>query len=140
MPCGLPRRLMIIIYDTVIVIALLMAATALMLPFQSGPHMAGKDPWYTAYLLAVWYGYLAWCWRRGGVTLGMRSWRVRLVSDQPGPPGHGQCAIRFVCSLASAGLAGLGFLTSLLDAHKRCWHDRASRTRLLFTPKNAASD
>jgi uncharacterized RDD family membrane protein YckC len=40
-------------------------------------------------------------------------------------------ALRFLVSLVSAGLAGLGFLWSLLDAGKRTWHDILSGTRLV---------
>ena len=36
----------------------------------------------------------------------------------------------FLLSLLSAALAGTGFLWSLFDPQKRCWHDRLSRTGL----------
>ena len=39
-----------------------------------------KDWAYTLYLLVVWFLYLAWCWRKGGMTVGMRAWRVRIRS------------------------------------------------------------
>jgi uncharacterized RDD family membrane protein YckC len=132
-PCGLLRRLMIMVYDLVIIMALLMLAAALALLAQSGDKTAFRDPGYTAYLLAVWYLYLAWCWRRGGMTLGMRAWRVRIIDNNGNRPGWAQCTLRFLCSVLSAAALGSGFIWSLFDREKRCWHDIASGTRLLRT-------
>lgn len=123
------------LYDSVAVIAVLMLAAAAALPFTPGTQIAGRDPVYTLYLASFWFIYLAWCWRNGGMTLGMRAWRVRLVSEEGGPPGWGECAIRFGTSLVSAAAAGMGFLWAVFDRHARTWHDRASRTRLIHEPK-----
>lgn len=129
--CGLLRRLAIILYDSVVVIALLMLATlvALLAGFQGGKALT--DPFFTLYLFIVWFVYLAWCWRKGGMTLGMRAWRVRIEDENGDCPGWKHCSIRFAVSLLSAALAGAGFFWSLVDAEKRCWHDIASATRLV---------
>ena len=129
-PCGLLRRFGAIVYDALVVVALLMAATALaMLAGFRELHLL-RDPLYGLYLLAVWYAYLAWCWRRG-MTVGMRAWRIRLESDDGGVPGWGRCGIRFIVSLLSAAALGAGFWWSLFEPEKRCWHDLASRSFLL---------
>ena len=129
-PCGLWRRLLIMLYDAATIIALLMAATALLMLAGFRELNMLEDPLYALSLVAVWFAYLAWCWHRGGMTLGMRAWRVRIRNVDGGLPGWGRCLLRFLLSLLSAGLAGAGFLWSLADPHKRCWHDRLSRTRL----------
>ena len=117
-------------YDAVAIIALLMAATALaMLAGFRELHLL-HNPLYALYLLAVWFGYVAWCWHNGGMTLGMRAWRVRIESVSGGRPDWGQCLLRFLLSLLSAVAAGAGFLWSLFDPQKRCWHDRLSGTAL----------
>ena len=130
-PCGLLRRLMIMVYDLVIIMALLMLAATLALLAQLGDKTAFRDPGYTAYLLAVWYLYLAWCWHKGGLTLGMRAWRVRIIDNNGNRPGWAQCAIRFLFSLLSATALGAGFIWSLFEKEKRCWHDIVSGTRLV---------
>jgi uncharacterized RDD family membrane protein YckC len=130
-PCGLLRRLAIIVYDGLVVIALLMLATMLAMLAGLGGRTAMKDPVYTAYLFAVWFLYLAWCWHKGGMTVGMRAWRVKIVDRDGGKPGWGASAIRFPVSLVSAAIAGLGFLWSLADPGKRTWHDILSGTRLV---------
>ena len=130
-PCGLPRHLLIIIYDGVVIIALLMLATALAMLAGLGNQTAMQDPIYTAYLVAIWFIYLLWCWHRGGMTLGMRAWHVCITDEKGKPPGLGSCAIRFLVSIPSAAVAGLGFLWPLFDSEKRTWHDMASGTQLI---------
>lgn len=129
-PCGLPRRLLVMLYDLLAVVALLLLATALALPLSSGEVTAGRDPLFTVYLLATWFLYLAWFWRRG-MTVGMRAWRVLIEREPGGAPGWGRCLLRFLVSLLSAACLGLGFWWSLFDPQKRTWHDMASGTRLL---------
>jgi uncharacterized RDD family membrane protein YckC len=118
-------------YDTVAVIALLMLATALLMAVGFRELSPLRDPGYAAVLLLTWFAYLAWCWHRGGMTLGMRAWRVRIEQADSGRPGWGACGVRFLASLLSAGAAGLGFLWSLFDPQRRCWHDILSKTRLV---------
>ena len=130
-PCSLLRRLLIMLYDGVIIIALLMLATAIAMLAGMGNHTAMRDPLYTACLVLVWFAYLAWCWHQGGMTLGMRAWHVCITDETGHRPGWGWCAIRFLASILSAALAGLGFIWSLIDSNKRTWHDKASHTQLL---------
>jgi len=120
-------------YDAVAVIALWMAATALAMLAGFRELNVLLDPLYALYLLAAWFGYLGWCWHRGGMTLGMRAWRVRIETNEGALPGWGRCLARFLLSLLSSAAAGIGFLWSLLDRQQRCWHDRLSGTRLLRT-------
>ena len=129
--CGLLRRLLVMMYDTLVVIAIMMLATGLVLMLGLGNFTAGKDPLYTLYLIAVWFLYLAWCWRHGGMTLGMRAWSVRLVTGRGTRPSWAQCLSRFLVSLFSAAFIGLGFAWSLWDRERRTWHDLVSRSRLI---------
>jgi uncharacterized RDD family membrane protein YckC len=117
-------------YDAVAIMALLMAATALAMLAGFRELNILRDPLYALYLLSVWFAYVGWCWHSGGMTLGMRAWRVRIESDAGGQPDWGKCLLRFLASLLSALAAGAGFLWSLIDAEKRCWHDRLSGTVL----------
>jgi uncharacterized RDD family membrane protein YckC len=138
-PCGFFRRLAIIVYDFAIVISLLMLATMLAMLLGFGDLTAMKDPVYTAYLFSIWYCYLAWCWHRGGMTVGMRAWRVHIVDENGNRPGWGKSTIRFLASLASAAVAGIGFFWALADSRKRTWHDILSGTRLVKNQKESDS-
>jgi len=128
--CGLARRTLVMLYDALVILALMMLATGPVLWIHPATLTAGKDFWYTLYLLAVWFLYLAWCWQHGGMTLGMRAWRVRLVTDNLQPMGWAQSGLRFVTSIVSGLPLGAGYFWSLFDRDNRAWHDRWSRSRL----------
>lgn len=130
-PCGLARRLAAMLYDSIVVLALLMLAAWLAMLAGLGQKTAFRDAGYTLYLFAVWYLYLAWCWRRGGMTVGMRAWRIRIEDDSGHRPSWGKTAIRFLASLLSAALLGAGFSWSLVDSKSRAWHDILSGTRMV---------
>jgi uncharacterized RDD family membrane protein YckC len=130
-PCSLGRRLLVMAYDAAAVVALLMLVTALIMLAGFRELSATRDPLYAAGLLSTWFLYLGWCWRHGGMTLGMRAWKVRVETLRGGMPGWGVCLLRFAVSLLSGAAAGVGFLWSLFDPQRRCWHDIASGTRLL---------
>ena len=129
--CGLLCRFLVMLYDTIVIMALLMFATALALLLPLGNFTAGKDPVYTLYLFLVWFLYLAWCWRHGGMTLGMRVWKVVLLTESGRPADWRLCFVRFAGSLLSALPLGAGFAWSIFDEQQRAWHDRLSRSRLV---------
>mgnify|MGYP001821753372 CR=1 FL=1 len=130
-PCGPGRQLLVMFYDAVAVVALLLLATAVALLAGSGPVTAGRDPVFTLYLVVVWFAYLGWCWTHGGMTLGMRAWRVVIEREDGSAPGWKHSGLRFSVSLLSALCLGLGFWWPLLSDRRRTWHDLASGTRLV---------
>jgi uncharacterized RDD family membrane protein YckC len=89
------------------------------------------DPVYTFYLFLVWFIYIAGCWHTGGMTVGMRAWRVRIKNEHGNHPDWKKSSIRFFAAWLSAAAAGAGFLWSVTDRDKRCWHDILSGTRLV---------
>jgi uncharacterized RDD family membrane protein YckC len=136
-PCGLGYRLLAIAYDALVVLGLLMLAAAVVLPMGFSGQQAFRDPLYTLYLGSVWFLYEAWCWRRAGMTLGMRAWRVKLVCDAGGTMSWGRCLLRFAAGIIAFVALGAGFLWSLVDRHNRGWHDLVSGTRLVRTDSSS---
>jgi uncharacterized RDD family membrane protein YckC len=134
--CSLPRRLMVMLYDAVILLGLLIVASAVALPFGNIEKTALHDFWFTLWLLAACFAYLGGCWRYGGMTLGMRAWRVRLESYEGQNISWPGCLIRFLVGLVSLGTAGLGLLWALIDSKNRTWHDLAAHSLLVKTRKN----
>ena len=112
--CRLPRRLLAMVYDTVILLGLLMLASAIALPFGNVSKVAFHDFWFTLWLLAVCFAYLGGCWRYGGMTVGMRAWRLRLVGSDERVITWPRCLLRFIVGLISLGAFGLGILWALV--------------------------
>lgn len=133
-PCGLLRRLASMMYDAFLVIALLMVAAAVVV-VPVGSDIEAGTLWFQAYLMLVWWAYFAVCWRLGGQTVGMRAWRVKLITEQGEHIAWANSALRFLVAGVSTAVAGLGFLWSLFDRRRRTWHDLATATRLVVIPK-----
>ena len=85
------------------------------------------------WLLAGLYAVLSW--RRGGQTIGMRAWRLR-VSDVAGQPAHTRALwLRFAIGSVSLLALGLGVWWAWLDREGLTLHDRFSNTRMTRLPK-----
>ncbi len=72
------------------------------------------------------FGYRVWLeGGRRGQTLGKRLFRIRVISFRNGGPiGHGQAALRVICSWVSSIALGFGYLAMLWDDEKQTWHDK----------------
>lgn len=129
------RRLLAILYDGLLLAAVLMVATAVLLPLTGGEAIPKRgNTLYQLYLLAVGTGFFALFWRHGGQTLGMRAWRLRLQGAH-GPVSWREAWLRAGAALLSWLPLGLGFAWSLIDRERLAWHDRLSGTRLVVTPR-----
>ncbi len=130
-PCGLTRRMAAILYDGLLLFALLMlAALIIVLLLRDAVHT--NNVFFQLYLLVVAWAYFALCWR-GGQSLGMKAWRIHIVG-QSSTISWTETAIRFLVSLLSWAALGLGFIWSWFHPQRAAWHDLASRTRLIVVP------
>jgi uncharacterized RDD family membrane protein YckC len=119
------------IYDGMLLFAVLFVATLAVLPLTGGDAIPRGNPLYSCYLLLISYVYFAGQWVRGGRTLGMRAWRLRLRKSNGGVPDWSACSVRFAAALLCWAPAGLGFLSGVSRPDRLAWHDRISGTRLV---------
>ncbi|WP_043757127.1 RDD family protein [Imhoffiella purpurea] len=140
---SIPRRLGALLYDLVLLLAVLMVAnTIVVIPYEliTGHHIyeeAFPLLLMRLYLLAVIVGFYVYFWTHGGQTLGMRAWRIRVVDDKGSDLGTGTAIARFGWSVLSYLPAGLGLWWSLFDREGLAWHDRKSHTCLVMVEKSA---
>ena len=76
------------------------------------------------------YGFYGWFWTHGGQTLGLKAWKMRVLTLEQQPINWGQAAVRFLAGLLSWLIGGLGFFWMLWDKNAYTWHDYLSKTRL----------
>lgn len=131
---GFLRRLAAMLYDTLLLLAILFAATAAALPLNHGEAFASDNPYFHAYLVFVCFGFYGWFWTHGGQTLGLKAWKLKVLTEDHRPASWRQASIRFIASLVSWSAFGLGFLWILIDKNKRGWHDHLSQTSVFFDP------
>jgi uncharacterized RDD family membrane protein YckC len=134
---GFGRRLAALLYDFLLLAALLMIFTGGALFFTHGaavvPATAGA--WvhvYRAGLVLIISGYYLINWLRSGQTLGMRAWRLRVVTDSGKPLAFKAAALRLVVGALAWAPAALGVLWLYFDPDHLALHDRLSRTRVVY--------
>lgn len=91
--------------------------------------------WLTCWALTGLYATTSW--HRGGQTLGMRPWRLRVVSADGSRPSWLALWVRYAVATVSLLLGGFGFWWAWVDRGRMTWHDRASGTRLLRLPRTS---
>ncbi len=134
------RRLLALVYDALIVIAILILAgaigTAVTVAFYGTQAVIEtgiltENPVYFSWLLFCWFYYYYYCWSKTGQTLAMKTWRIQLITTNNTEIEMHQALIRFFTALL-----GLGNITALLPSR---WtlHDSLSKTRVVVLPKAA---
>lgn len=132
------------IYDALLLIAIIFVATLPIVWILSGPAMPPNNDvtllqlstlelvLYRLYLLAICFGFIGGFWVHGGQTPGMRVWRIRIVADDNGAVRWTQALGRFCAAWCSIGL---GFIWMLVDRNKLTLYDRWSGAHLALLPK-----
>ena len=133
-PAGLARRLAAMVYDTLIIAAILMIAGFSVLPFTGGQAVPAGSIWFEVYLFLVIFAYVGWCQTHGGQTLGMLAWRLYATDDAGGWLGWRQAFLRYCLAWPSVLLGLLGVLWSAFDPARKTLHERFSGTRTLYAP------
>jgi uncharacterized RDD family membrane protein YckC len=131
----LARRLAALLYDALLVIALLFVFTLLLVVARGGRALTPVAVWYEAGLVA--FAFCGLSWTRGGQTVGMKTWRIRVVAINASRLDWRRSTLRFFASWLSLLPLGLGYWWALVDRERCCWHDRLSRTRVLRVPASA---
>ncbi len=137
---GFGRRFAALIYDGLLLIAVLMPYTWGVVLLHGGAvtEASGRLAWwaYRTGALVITAGYFVLNWTRSGQTLGMRAWRLRTLSDAGKPLPVGQAVARFLWGLAAWAPFGLGVLWLYADPEHLALHDRLSRTRVVVLSRS----
>lgn len=122
------RQFAAMFYDSLLIIAILFVATAITLIFNEGEAIEASH-FYNLFLLLLIFIFYSWFWTRSGQTLGMRVWKIRIISDFGGNPGWASCFLRLIFALISILCLGLGYWWRLFKPYT--WHDHVSQTRII---------
>lgn len=133
-PAHLGWRLFAMVYDFFPALALWVALSGIFLLLRGGVPVVPGSVGSWVELLCLWlitgvYGVLSW--HRGGQTLGMRPWRLKVTAADGGRAGGRALCLRYAVATLSLAACGLGFLWSLFERERRTWHDLASGTVLV---------
>lgn len=146
-PAGLLRRLGALVYDGLLVLALVLTISGLANLFAARPDIA-KDaasvslenmqtvsgPLLGSIIVICVFTFFAYFWVRHGRTLGMQAWRLRVQTADGYNITLNQAWKRFLAAIPSLALLGAGYFWMWLDPHRRTWPDRLSGTRVVTLP------
>lgn len=158
---GLGRRLLSLLYEGLLLVALLFVAGFALAPFVSPagsatahalvvPSLPARVAAFGALLLlgALFYG---WCWSEGRRTLPMKTWHLALATRDGGPVPRRAALVRYLAWWIGPALGlvayallrpyGLGavalplllvnYLSALVDPERQFLHDRVAGTRVV---------
>lgn len=129
-PVRLLRRIAIMFYDSILLIALLFFAS---LPVAVPLEITMNHPYYPLYILyihLVAFLFFGWCWTHGGQTLGSKTWKIKVVTDTGTRLTWKHAFLRYIGSLLCWVTLGAGFLWSYTNKDRLAWNDIISKTRL----------
>ena len=120
------------LYEAILLFAIAFLATWV---FQFAAGTLRIEGWRThllqIFLLAVFATYFLWCWLRGGQTLAMKTWRIRLVAKD----GHANLTpvaalMRFLYALLLVPSL-IGIAWAYVDRDRQFLHDRLAGSLLI---------
>lgn len=153
-PCPLWRRLLALIYDLLIVVAIVMVVGLLCQLATRGQLIstaghAVVPAWFQLLQALVVSAYFISSWLLGGQTAGMRPWRIRLTRRDGGSPTLQQAVLRLLVVAAPMLVLMLAptlgmqialwtllavwvvwFAIALVDPRRRVLHDIVAATEL----------
>jgi uncharacterized RDD family membrane protein YckC len=133
---ALGRRLASAVYDLLLTAALVLVGTFPFLAVFGDSTHGWRRHVLQAWVLALVGAYYVWFWTRGGQTLPMKTWRIRLVrADDGGPVNAGRAVHRYALAVLGLVAAGLGFAWALVDRDRQFLHDRLAGTALVDSPR-----
>jgi uncharacterized RDD family membrane protein YckC len=131
-PASLFKQFAAMLYDGLLIFAVLFVASAVALILNRGDAIE-SNPLFSFYLLFTLFSFYAWFWNKSGQTLGMRAWKIRIVSELGGNPSWGVSYLRLCFALISILCCGLGYFWRLFRPYT--WHDRLSQTSIIDVSK-----
>jgi uncharacterized RDD family membrane protein YckC len=152
------RRLIAMVYETFLLLAVEMLAVALFLIVTRNNHAPVFQYAMKVWLFVVTGAYFVWGWTNSGHTLAMKTWRMQVVTADHARLPLTTAIVRYLLAwgwflpallactalgLKDKGQVGaaiavgvLGWsLTAFLDRDRRFLHDRLAGTRIVVLPK-----
>lgn len=155
-PAPLKRRLLAMVYESMLLFAVLFAATLLFSTLLEQRHALYRRDDLQYWLFVVLGIYFCWFWRHGGQTLAMKTWRIQVLTRDGTPLTWARAVPRYVLAWLwfLPGLAAARYLNAqgwmlvalptlnmllwalavFLDRDRQFLHDRLAGTRIIQLP------
>ena len=129
---SIARRLLSMLYEALLAFAVVFLAGIAFYGATEGRLAGEARLLFQIYLFLVLGIYFITCWSRGGRTLAMQTWRMRVVRRDGASIGVARAALRYALAWVSLASFGAGFLWACVDSDRQFLHDRLSGTRIVL--------
>jgi uncharacterized RDD family membrane protein YckC len=123
-------RLMSLVYEGMLLFAVLFVSSYLFLSVARDAQSGWPRTLFQIYLLSVCGAYFVFCWTRTGQTLPMKTWRMRVVTEDGGSVSVGRASRRYIFAIPGI-LSGVSVLWAPFDKDRQFLHDRLAGTRIV---------
>ena len=120
------------VYESLLVCGVLFFAGVLYFALAGSALAGWRRHAFQLFLFLVLGLYFAGSWRRGGQTLAMKTWRLRVVGANGARVSWRQALLRYAWAWPCLAFGGIGILYALFDRERQFLHDRLARTRLVL--------
>jgi uncharacterized RDD family membrane protein YckC len=126
------------VYELLLLVALAFVAIMPFLAVLGDSTQGWRRHALQAWIVFVYGAYFVTFWTRGGQTLPMKTWRLRVVRRDGAGVGVARAIHRYVIAVLGTAAAGLGFLWALVDRDGQFLHDRLAGTAIVDARGDAA--
>ncbi len=120
-----------LVYEGILLVPVLFLAAYLFLAVAQDARTGFAHTLFQAWLALVCGGYFVYCWIKGGSTLPMKTWHLRLAQVNGSPVGWRRAWLRYAIALPGLFLLGAGFWWTFIDRDRQFLHDRLAGTRIV---------
>ena len=140
------RRLAAMVYDFLLIVAVSIFYSALTVGINilitGGPEQGEKIQWgpfkplvFVGWILTIMF-FFAYFWRKSGQTLGMKTWRMKIINQDNRYPSYKQGFIRCFLAALSLLVFGIGYWWVLTNPERQTLHDQLSKTKTIVVDKD----
>lgn len=138
------RRLAAMVYDFLLVIAVSVFYSAVTIALNvlfTGHTEGQRIEWgpfkpliFLGWVLTVIF-FFCYFWKKSGQTLGMKTWRMKIINEENRYPTYSQGFIRCLIAPFSLLFLGLGYWWVFSNRERQTLHDQLSKTRTILVEK-----
>jgi uncharacterized RDD family membrane protein YckC len=125
-------RFACMMYEAILLFGVVFVADYLFDTLTQSKHALALRHERQAWLFVAIGAYFVLCWRKGGQTLPMKTWDIRLVDGDGGRIPMWKAIVRYVLSWPIT-FTGIGYLWACFDKDRQFLHDRLVGTRLIVS-------
>ena len=120
------------IYDIFPILGIVLLTSGITLLLRGGIEAPAGNPWFRSLIIFEIIIYYVYSWKVGGQTLGMRAWKIKIVSnDKNQDLSWSHSLLRFFVGVLSTLTFGFGIIWKMFSKENKSWMDLCSHSKTI---------